>query len=120
MTVAGKTTAGRRHERHAVAGLPALSLRTRLSLLVGFIVALVVGAAAFLELRMFTARMQSELIEGARITARAVADDVELRSKAENDAIETEVLHEFLEVNPAVRAISVVDIDGTQARPVLS
>ena len=31
-----------------------LSLRTRLSLLVGFIVALVVGAAAFLELRMFT------------------------------------------------------------------
>ena len=56
-----------------------LSLRTRLSLLVGFIVALVVGAAAFLELRMFTARMESELIGGARITARAVADDVELR-----------------------------------------
>jgi signal transduction histidine kinase len=69
---------------------------------------------------MFTARMESELIEGARITARAVADDVELRSKAENDAVETEVLHEFLEVNPAVRAISVVDIDGAGARPVLS
>ena len=70
----------RGQERHAVARLlRPLSLRTRLSLLVGFIVAVVVGAAAFLELRMFTARMESELIGGARITARAVADDFELR-----------------------------------------
>src|SRR5207344_558760 len=106
----------RGQERHAVARLlRPLSLRTRLSLLVGFIVALVVGAAAFLELRMFTARMESELIGGARITARAVADDVELRSSADNDAVEAEVLHEFLEVNPAVRAISVVDIAGDDA-----
>ena len=110
-----------RQDRHDVAGLfGRLSLRTRLSLLVGFIVALVVGAAAFLELRMFTSRMERELIEGARVTARAVADDVELRSRADGDAVEAEVLHEFLEVNPAVRSITVVRMDGETPAVVLS
>jgi signal transduction histidine kinase len=97
-----------------------LSLRTRLSLLVGFIVALVVGAAAFLELRMFTVRMERELIESARVTARAVADDVELRSRTDEDAVEAAVLHEFLEVNPAVRSITVVRMDGDTPTVVLS
>ena len=100
--------------------LTPLSLRTRLSLLVGFIVALVVGAAAFLELRMFTTRMERELIGGARNTARAVADDFELRSRADDNAIEAEVLHQFLEVNPAVRSITVIEVDGDAARTVLS
>ena len=68
MSVDVAEAAGRRQERHAVAGLLGpLSLRTRLSLLVGFIVAVVVGAAAFLELRMFTTRMESELIGSARV-----------------------------------------------------
>ena len=112
---------GRQQDRHAVAGLFArLSLRTRLSLLVGFIVALVVGAAAFLELRMFTVRMERELIESARVTARAVADDVELRSRTDEDAVEAAVLHEFLEVNPAVRSITVVRMDGDTPTVVLS
>ena len=109
----------RGQERHAVARLlRPLSLRTRLSLLVGFIVALVVGAAAFLELRMFTARMESELIGGARITARAVADDFELR--ADDTTVESGVLHEFLEVNPAVRAITVIEVEGQAPKTVLS
>jgi two-component system, NtrC family, sensor kinase len=113
--------ADRRQDRHAVAGLLGpLSLRTRLSLLVGFIVALVVGAAAFLELRMFTSRMESELIGGARVTARAVADDMELRSRADDNAVESELLHEFLEVNPAVRAITVIEADGATPKIVLS
>ena len=106
-------------ERHAVARLlRPLSLRTRLSLLVGFIVAVVVGAAAFLELRMFTTRMESELIGGARITARAVADDFELR--ADDTTVESGVLHEFLEVNPAVRAITVIELEGQAPKTVLS
>jgi two-component system NtrC family sensor kinase len=104
-----------------VAGLLGpISLRTRLSLLVGFIVAVVVGAAAFLELRMFTTRMESELIGGARITARAVADDFELRSRADDSAVESEVLHQFLEVNPAVRAITVIEADGETPKTVMS
>ena len=76
---------GGQQDRHAVAGLFArLSLRTRLSLLVGFIVALVVGAAAFLELRMFTVT-HGERADRKRpgVTARAVADDVELRSRTD-------------------------------------
>src|SRR6478735_6440229 len=108
-------------DRHDVAGLfGRLSLRTRLSLLVGFIVALVVGAAAFLELRMFTSRMERELIEGARVTARAVADDVELRSRADGDTVEAAVLHEFLEVNPAVSSITIIRMAGQTTEVVLS
>jgi two-component system NtrC family sensor kinase len=111
----------RGQERHAVARLlRPLSLRTRLSLLVGSIVAVVVGAAAFLELRMFMTRMESELMGGARITARAVADDFELRTRADDTAVEGEVLHEFLEVNPAVRAITVIEMESNEPKTVLS
>src|SRR5215207_5792833 len=121
MDVDATEISDRQQDRHAVARLfGRLSLRTRLSLLVGFIVALVVGAAAFLELRMFTSRMERELIEGARVTARAVADDVELRSRAEGAAVEAEVLHEFLEVNPAVRSITVIRMAGQTLEVVLS
>ena len=113
--------AGLQQDRHAVAGLSGpLSLRTRLSLLVGFIVALVVGAAAFLELRTFTSTMEAELTSAARVTARAVADDMELRSRADDNVVESGVLHEFLEVNPAVRTITVIEVDGTTPKTVLS
>src|SRR3954468_13320324 len=112
---------GRGQDRHAVAGLfRRPSLRPSLSLLVRFIVALVVGAAAFLELRLFTSRMERELIESARVTARAVADDVELRSTTGEDSVEAAVLHEFLEVNPAVRSITVIRMDGQTPAVVLS
>ena len=108
-------------DRHAVARLlRPLSLRTRLSLLVGFIVAVVVGAAAFVELRLFTTTMENELTNTARITARAVADDFELRVQADGDAVEADALHQFLEVNPSVRAISVVAGDAQDASTVLS
>jgi two-component system, NtrC family, sensor kinase len=121
MNVDAAEGVGGRQDRHAVAGLlRPLSLRTRLSLLVGFIVAVVVGAAALLELRMFTTRMESELIGGARNTARAVADDFELRSRADDSAIESEVLHQYLEVNPAVHAITVIEVDDQGPKTVLS
>ena len=113
--------AGRRQDRHAVARLSGpLSLRTRLSLLVGFIVALVVGAAAYLELHTFTSTMEAELTGAARVTARAVADDMELRSRADDNVVESGLLHEFLEVNPAVRAITVIELDGATPKTVLS
>jgi signal transduction histidine kinase len=119
MDVANAGVAGQ--DRHAVARLLGpLSLRTRLSLLVGFIVAVVVGAAAFVELRLFTTTMENELTNTARITARAVADDFELRVQADGDAVEADALHQFLEVNPSVRAISVVAGDAKDASTVLS
>src|SRR5262245_46470201 len=110
-------------DRHAVAGLLGqLSLRARLSLLVGFIVAVVVSAASFLELRMFERTLASELLDTARRTAIAVADDLELRSRTPGDPDDdpSDALHQFLEVNPAVRAITVVDLEGDNARVVAS
>ena len=121
MTVAAAGVSGRRQDRHAVAGLlPSLSLRTRLSLLVGFVVAAVVGTAAILELRMFERTMERELTDAARITAISVADDFELRARVEGDVTGSDVLHQFLEVNAAVRAITVVDLDQTGPREVAS
>ena len=117
---AGRVTAPRQ-DRPAVAGLLGpLSLRTRLSLLVGFTVAIVVGTAAFLELRLFTSTMESELVNTARITARSVADDFELRVQADGDVVEPGTLHQFLDVNPAVRSITVVHTQGQDAAPVVS
>jgi two-component system, NtrC family, sensor kinase len=108
-------------DRHAVAGLlPVLSLRSRLSLVVGLIVAAVVGTAAFLELRMFEQTLERELIDAGRVTALAVADDLELRSRAGNDGEIGDMLHQFLEVNAAVRAITVVDLDQDAPRIVAS
>ncbi len=112
---------GQVQDRHAVARLSrALSLRTRLSLLVAFIVAVVVGTAAFMELRLFTDTMESELMAAARITGRAVADDFELRGHVDGDPAEEDVLHQFLELNPAVRAITVMDVDQHGSRLLVS
>src|SRR3954464_12364315 len=113
MEVDAREVGGRQQDRHAVAGLfGRLSLRTRLSLLVGFIVALVVGTAAFVELRMFTSRMERDLIDGAGGPARAVADYVGRRARADDQVVEEAVLRDFLEVNPAVQSITVIRMDG--------
>ena len=122
MDVDATPDAGRQQDRHAVAGLfRNRSLRTRFSLLVGFIVALVVGAAAFVELRMFTSRMESELIDrrprhrarGGRRCGAAIAG-------GRSTVVEAAVLHEFLEVDPAVGSITVIRMDGQTAGLVLS
>ena len=88
------------------------SLRTRLSLLVGFIVAVVVGAAAFLELRMFDATLESELLDAAPDTALRRGRRLRAPQPARMATPSSAALHQFLEVNPAVRAITVVDATG--------
>src|SRR4026207_403340 len=58
----------------------ALSLRMRLALLVALSTAIVIGIEAFLEIRVFERAVERDLLETARLTALAVADDYELRA----------------------------------------
>jgi two-component system, NtrC family, sensor kinase len=120
MFAAAEASRSVEQDRHGVARLPPVSLRFRLSLLVGFVVAVVVGAAAVLELRMFQRTMEAELFDAARLTAVAVADDLELRTRSGGDAGSGGALHQFLEVNPSVRAITIVDLDNGEPRIVAS
>jgi signal transduction histidine kinase len=101
--------AARRHLRHSGAKWPrGLSLRARLSLLVALVIAAVVTALTVLQVRATERTIEQTLVDAARLTAEAVADDLRGRD-APLDADDLRgTLHEFIEANPAVRAISVV------------
>src|SRR3982751_1336261 len=72
-----------------------LSLRLRLALLVALSTAAVIGIEAFLEFRVFERTVERDLLDTARVTALAVADDYELRSEpVDADALSTD-LHEL-------------------------
>jgi two-component system NtrC family sensor kinase len=103
--------------RHTVAGwLRALSLRVRLLLVIAAIVGAVVTAVAVLEVRSFERTLDQEIEDAARLTARAVAD--ELRSSRTVDPSDIrDALHDLAEANSLVRSISV--IAGTPAGPEL-
>jgi signal transduction histidine kinase len=102
---------GAAHDRPAVAGWRSgLAMRVRLSLLVAVIVALVITALTYLQLRAVERTIEEELTDSARLTAQAIADDLGTRGLNPIDL--DDWLHEFIEANPAVRAITVVSADG--------
>jgi signal transduction histidine kinase len=102
---------GAPHERPAVAGWRSgLAMRVRLSLLVAVVVALVITALTYLQLRAVERTIDTELTDSARLTAQAIADD--LGTRGLNPVDLDDWLHEFIEANPAVRAITVVTADG--------
>src|SRR6188472_4525440 len=84
--------------RHSVAGWSSrLSLRLRLLVIVGAIVAAVVSAISFLEVRSFERTIETTLLDAGRQTARAVADDLQSRP-ADLDPVEVDdTLREFAE-----------------------
>jgi two-component system, NtrC family, sensor kinase len=95
--------------RHIVAKWrTGLSLRARLALLVALGVAAIVAVLSVLQVRLVEQTVEAQLIDSARATAQAVADG--MRSIDESDV--PGWLHDFVEAEPAVRAISIVELDG--------
>ncbi len=88
--------------------ITALSLRTRLALLVSMVVAVVLGVQAYVETRIFERTVERDLHENARLTAVAVADEFELRSDPLATSDITASLHTFIEAAPGLRSISIV------------
>jgi two-component system NtrC family sensor kinase len=115
------TVAAAAQARPSVAKLRrSLSLRTRLALLVTLAVAIVIGTQAVIETRIFERTVQRDLVETARLTALAVADDFELRHEpVDVDALGV-TLHEFAVSAPAIRTVSIVAINGEDTDVVAS
>jgi len=91
---------------------PALSLRLRLALLVALSIAIVIGIEAFLEIRVFERIVERDLLDTARITALAVADDYELRSDPLDAASLSTDLHDLVGSAPTLRTLTIVQVAG--------
>ncbi|HEY3382921.1 MAG TPA: ATP-binding protein [Vicinamibacterales bacterium] len=108
-----------RQSRPTVATL-LVPLRVRLPLLVALVVTVVVGASGYLELRVFESSIRSDLIEIARSTAQAVADDVEIGEEPTRREDLAESLREFTYAFPSIRAISVISVENSEPTLVAS
>src|SRR4026207_857757 len=91
----------------------ALSLRMRLALLVALSTAIVIGIEAFLEIRVFERAVERDLVETARLTALAVADDFELRPMPIDRTALASALPELALAAPTLRTLTIVQfVDG--------
>ena len=90
----------------------ALSLRMRLALLVALSTAIVIGIEAFLEIRVFERAVERDLLETARLTALAVADDYELRADPVDASALSSDLHELVLTAPTLRTLTIVQMNG--------
>jgi two-component system, NtrC family, sensor kinase len=108
-----------RQSRPNVATLLA-PLRVRLPLLVALVLTVVVGAAAYWEVRLFEASLTASMANNARSTAQAVADDIEVNEDPSARTDLHELLHEFTYAFPSTRAILVVTMENGEPTVVAS
>src|SRR5690349_6804992 len=85
-----------------------LSLRTRLALCVALGVAGIIALLSFVQVRLAGRTVEAQLIASAGTTAQAVADGMGSLDEAEVP----EWLHDFVEAEPSLRIISIVDVSG--------
>jgi two-component system, NtrC family, sensor kinase len=88
------------------------SLRTRLALALGCAIAAVGGGTTYVQSRVVERTLESELVEAARLTALAVADDVQLRPTPYEPETIRDVLHGFSEAMPELGSLSVITADA--------
>jgi signal transduction histidine kinase len=84
------------------------------------VVCVVIGALTAIGLAFAERRLEEDLREEARITAIAVADDLELRSDDIESASSVTALREFLNAGPAVRDITLYSVENGSLRAVLA
>ena len=102
-----------RHTSPSVATPPARwSLRTRLALFTALTIAVVIGATTYVQSRVVERTLEAELVDAARLTALAVADDLELRSGPYNADEMRAAIQEFIDAMPELGSISVITIEA--------
>ena len=97
-----------------------VSLRVRLPLLVALVVSVVIGAAGYWEIGVFEDGLTADLAEIASSTGQAVADDLEISPDPSKRADLEEMLHEFTDAFPTIRAILVMTVENDQPTVVAS
>ncbi len=96
------------------------SIRLRLALAGALVVCIVIGALTAIGLAFAERRLEDDLREEARITAIAMADDLELRSDPIGSPSSVTALREFLNAAPAVRDIALYSAENGSLRAVLA
>ncbi len=91
---------------------PAPSLRRRLALLVGAVVAAVIAFESYLEIGTFERGVERDRLEAAAATAQAVADDLELREGLTDTSQTHALVHEFLAATPTLGDIAALRKQG--------
>jgi signal transduction histidine kinase len=96
------------------------SIRLRLAMAGAVLVCIVIGALTAVSLAIAERRLEDDLRDEARITALAVADDLELRTDPIGSATSVKTLREFLNATPSVRDITLYATDDGSLRAVLA
>ena len=90
-----------------------LSLGARLSFFVALIVFGVVTSVAYLEVRSYEEHIDRDLVDAARLAARSAADTLAERALPLDPLDIRDSLHDLVEADPVLDAISVIDADDT-------
>jgi two-component system NtrC family sensor kinase len=91
--------------------LQGLSLSTRLSLLVALIVTVVATSVAYLEVRSLERDVDQALVDAARLAAQSAVDALEAGNQPLDALDLRDTLHDLVEADPALDAISVFESD---------
>jgi signal transduction histidine kinase len=97
-----------------------VSLRVRLPLLVALVLSVVIGIGGYWELRVFEDGLTADLVEIARATGQTVADDIEVGQEPSKRDDLAEMLHDFTNAFPTVRAILVMTVENDEPTVVAS
>jgi two-component system, NtrC family, sensor kinase len=102
-----------RHVRPTVAKwFQGFSLAARLSFFVALIAFCVVTSVAYLEVRAFEARTESDLEDTARLAAQSAADTLAERALPLEPLDVRDTLHDLVEADPALHAVSLIEGDA--------
>jgi signal transduction histidine kinase len=102
------------HNRPTVAKrLLGSSIGRRISLLVALIVTGVVTTVAYLQVRSFEGSIDRDLLNAARLGAQSAADNIAVRDQPLDPFDVRDMLHDLIEAEPLIDAISVIEDDGS-------
>src|SRR5262249_27289531 len=96
------------------------SIRLRLALAGALLVCIVIGALTVVGLAFAERRLEDDLRDEARLTALAVADDIELRSDPIGSPSAVTAVREFLNASPSLRDITLYTLEDGSVRAVLA
>jgi two-component system, NtrC family, sensor kinase len=102
------------HDRLTVAKrLWGSSIGRRISLLVALIVTGVVTSVTYLQVRSFEGSIDRDLLNAARLGAQSAADNIGVREQPLDPFDVRDMLHDLIEAEPLIDAISVIEEDGS-------